>query len=63
VLTIVGAAFMPLQRTGVIVSLAFILLIAVASQLRYLELKPGWSTLVPARKMLPEKRSGREDEE
>lgn len=63
-LTIAGAALMPLQRTGVIVSLALVLLIALASQLRSLALKPGWGRLAPARKRLPENKDperGREE--
>lgn len=50
--TIIGATLMPLQRTGVFVSLAFVLLIAVASKLRFLKAKSGWGALVPLRKRL-----------
>lgn len=63
ILTIVGATFMPLQRTGVAVSLGLVVLIALSSRLRFMEPRWGWNSLSPARKKLPENRNQKSDSE
>lgn len=57
VLTIAGAMFIPLQRTGVIVSLALVLIIGLSSKLRSWQLWFRWNSPAPAKKRISERRN------